>query len=110
MVCRKCGKEIPQGSLYCEMCGADVRIVPVFEAEVEHTIEKTLSEVFEQAFPKEDNETRTEETDENVLSKTHNHLVLGIVLGVSICLITIVLTVFFYLSNSLEHQMAKATE
>ena len=110
MVCRKCGKEIPQGSLYCEMCGADVRIVPVFEAEVEHTIEKTLSEVFEQAFPKEDNETRTEETDENVLSKTHNHLVLGIVLGVSICLIMIVLTVFFYLSNSLEHQMAKATE
>ena len=26
MNCRKCGKEIPEGSLYCDICGADVRI------------------------------------------------------------------------------------
>ena len=110
MVCRKCGKEIPEGSLYCEMCGADVRIVPVFEAEVEHTIERTLSEVFEQAFPQEDVPPNEEETDENELPKTHNHLVLGIVLGFAICLLAIVLTVYFYLSNSLEHQLVKATE
>lgn len=106
MVCRKCGKEIPEGSLYCEKCGADVRIVPVFEAEVEHTMEKTLSKVFEDAFPEE---AEPEEEADETLSKTHNHLWLGIVLGTLICITLIGMTVYFYLGNSLEYQLEKGT-
>lgn len=105
MICRKCGKEIPEGSLYCEKCGADVRIVPVFEADVEHTMEKTLSKVFEEAFPEE--KVLEEDADDGTLSKTHNHLVLGIVLGTLICIVAIGITIYFYLSNSLEYQLDK---
>lgn len=108
MNCRKCGKEIPEGSLYCEKCGADVRIVPVFEAEVEHTMEKTLSKVFEEAFPEE--VVSEEDSGEETLSKTHNHLVLGIVLGTLICIVAIAITIYFYLGNSLEYQLAKGTQ
>ena len=28
MKCRYCGQEIPEGVLYCENCGQEVRIVP----------------------------------------------------------------------------------
>ena len=105
MNCRKCGKEIPEGSLYCDICGADVRIVPVFEAEVEQTMQKTLSEVFEQAFPEKETEADTEE-----LSKTHNHLMLGIVLGTLICIIAIAVTIYFYLGNTLEYQLGRAAQ
>ena len=28
MRCRYCGQEIPEGMLYCEACGYEVRIVP----------------------------------------------------------------------------------
>lgn len=28
MKCRYCGRQIPEGMLYCEYCGNEVRIVP----------------------------------------------------------------------------------
>lgn len=32
MRCRKCGAEIREGSLYCDMCGEEVRIVPDYSS------------------------------------------------------------------------------
>ena len=39
MICPECGREIPEGHLYCDTCGMEVRIVPEFEPEVENSIE-----------------------------------------------------------------------
>ncbi len=47
MVCPECGREIPEGHLYCDTCGMEVRIVPNFEPEVENSITESLSGVAE---------------------------------------------------------------
>ena len=45
MKCPNCGKEIPEGYLYCETCGMEIRIVPDFEPEIENSIIETLSRI-----------------------------------------------------------------
>lgn len=47
MICPECGREIPEGHLYCDTCGMEVRIVPDFEPEVENSITESLSGVAE---------------------------------------------------------------
>ncbi len=43
MKCPKCGKEIEEGHLICEVCGNEIQIVPDFEPEIENSITETLS-------------------------------------------------------------------
>lgn len=45
MKCIKCGAEIPDGNLYCENCGEEIHIVPVFEPEVETQIDETMHRI-----------------------------------------------------------------
>lgn len=45
MVCPNCNTELPKGHLYCEKCGTEIQIVPIFEPEVEESINETLSSV-----------------------------------------------------------------
>lgn len=45
MICVKCGAEIPDGNLYCEKCGEEINIVPVFEPEVEIQINETMHQI-----------------------------------------------------------------
>lgn len=45
MVCPNCNAELPKGHLYCEKCGTEIQMVPIFEPEVEESINETLSGV-----------------------------------------------------------------
>ncbi len=45
MVCPNCNSELPKGHLYCEKCGTEIQMVPVFEPELEESINETLLEV-----------------------------------------------------------------
>lgn len=45
MKCPNCGREMAEGSLYCEHCGEDIHIVPDFEPEIEFNIEQTISDI-----------------------------------------------------------------
>ncbi|MBR4670010.1 MAG: chitobiase/beta-hexosaminidase C-terminal domain-containing protein [Butyrivibrio sp.] len=45
MICPVCGKEIPEGHMYCDQCGKEINFVPDFEPEVENEINATLSGV-----------------------------------------------------------------
>ncbi|WP_026509375.1 MULTISPECIES: chitobiase/beta-hexosaminidase C-terminal domain-containing protein [unclassified Butyrivibrio] len=45
MKCPNCGKEIPEGHLYCEACGKEINFVPEFDPEVENRINESLSGV-----------------------------------------------------------------
>lgn len=64
MRCAYCGAEIPEGTLYCEKCGTEVRIVPdynpledVLTAEVRGAINDTtrpLASLYEEAYQRTD--------------------------------------------------------
>lgn len=43
MVCPKCGNEIAEGHLLCEVCGEEIRIVPDFDASLDDSINVSLS-------------------------------------------------------------------
>ena len=43
MKCPKCGHELKEGHLICEICGEEIQIVPDFEPEIENSITETLS-------------------------------------------------------------------
>ena len=45
MKCPNCGFDIPEGHMYCDNCGTEIKIVPEFEPEVENEINETLSSV-----------------------------------------------------------------
>ena len=51
MICPRCGYEMKEEHLYCERCGAEIRIVPDFEPEIQNSIEETLSTVAEEINP-----------------------------------------------------------
>ena len=62
MKCPKCGHELEEGNLYCEVCGEEVYIVPAFEPEIENSISDVLSDVADQIAPQTD--TKPEQDDE----------------------------------------------
>lgn len=105
MVCPECGREIPEGHLYCDTCGMEVRIVPDFEPEVENSITESLSSVVETL-------TETpEEEPEGGHERQKNLFVLS--LGCMFVLALIILVGYFtisayYHSSDYQHKTAMA--
>ena len=51
MKCPNCGQEVPDGHLYCDSCGAEIKIVPEYDPEVENRISETLSDMADSINP-----------------------------------------------------------
>ena len=64
MKCPKCGKEIADGNLLCEFCGAEVTIVPVYEPGVEEKIANTMSEISHSLSRQEEQEAARKKRQE----------------------------------------------
>lgn len=47
MKCPKCGNEIKEGHLYCDVCGEEIRIVPDFDATVDDNLKISLTGVID---------------------------------------------------------------
>lgn len=47
MICPNCGKELEEGKLLCENCGEEVKIVPVFDIELEDELRESISALLE---------------------------------------------------------------
>lgn len=106
MVCPECGREIPEGHLYCDSCGMEVRIVPDFEPEVENSITESLSGVAETLT-----EGKKEENTEGGHERQKNLFVIS--LGGFFVLALIVLIGYFSVNayfHSAEYQYKTAME
>ena len=66
MICSKCGKEIPEGKLYCSFCGEEVYMVPDFEPEIENEIEESLSSLIQDFTENDRKENKKRIPDEDL--------------------------------------------
>lgn len=59
--CPKCGADLKDGALYCDVCGEDIHIVPDFDVDVEHHISETKRTILEQVEKEEEDKRRQED-------------------------------------------------
>lgn len=113
MKCQECGYELQEGKLYCEHCGKEVQIVPVFDSEIENSIHETLSAVVEEFQGQE--EAAAQHTGLfSIFSKIRAnrklaYLISAVTLICMVSLLTFVI-VLIYRSHSYSFQMSRAAE
>ena len=106
MKCQGCGKEIPEGSLYCENCGEDIHIVPDFEPEIELNIEQTINELVGELYQQEE-VVKAKKSAE----RKRKTAVIWIVSGILAILLGVAGFLIYrhYCDNSVEYQVEQAS-
>lgn len=119
MKCPNCGADMAEGSLYCELCGEDIHIVPDYEPEVEFNISQTLNHIMkdvnegEAGRDEKENEHQTHDRmPDPVKDKKRRFRILAAVI---ICLVLLLAAgavggVLAYQYHSYEYQLEKAQE
>ena len=69
MICPSCKREIEDGKLLCEYCGAEIRIVPEFDSRVEASIEETMHAITDDLSKEEEFEKRKRERMERMVQR-----------------------------------------
>lgn len=138
MKCPKCGNEIKEGYLYCDVCGEEIRIVPDFDETVDDTIKLSLTDVIDTAGVEEGlkaqktkdikkdigNQTTKEiNVDKNDLEieilgqkdsseeKTgNNHIVKALVIAGALCAVIIVVFCISYINKKINNYYSKDTQ
>lgn len=93
MKCEKCGANIPSDKLYCENCGEEISIVPLFEPEVETEIDEHLNKISSELMAVNTNAVKTK----TVKKKKHY---LAMVLILVIISMFAAIAGLIYLNNS----------
>ncbi len=78
MNCPKCGKELIDGHLYCEVCGQEINLVPEFEAEVEDSMAESIKGIIDEAAVEE----KQEEKEPIITRKDTGFLISGGVIAI----------------------------
>lgn len=116
MKCPNCGYEIPDGQLYCENCGNEIRIVPDFDPEIENSISEAMTTLAEElAHPegvnvfKPDIEEQQEKKPVHKQAKKVSSRFIFVITSILFALlIAIVCGILFYQHNSKDYQISKA--
>ncbi len=104
MKCLKCGREVPEGKLYCENCGEEIMIVPEFEPEVDKTLTDVMSDVTTHFQVEEEQQTLKK-------TKKKSLLLFAIAFLVVLFLSGIVFEIVAYVNrNSVSYQFTHAKE
>ena len=96
MKCQKCGVEIPEGKLYCENCGEEITIVPLFEPELETQIDESLHKISDEVLA---------QTSMNTPKSKKKPHYLGMVVVLVVISLFIGVIALIYLFNSPLYQL-----
>lgn len=119
MKCANCGKEMPEGALYCEYCGEDIHIVPDFEPELEENIQQIIEGIREEIDEKKPADDLDEEASADDLMTSENSkgsMPKRWIFQLSALAAALVLTaatgmgMWVYRHNSQEYQVSKAVQ
>lgn len=108
MKCPNCGKEMAEGSLYCEQCGQDIHIVPDFEPELELDIEQTIRDIVEELH--EESASQAIPLKKGKKWKRGKWLVLTscLILGILVTVFIVLRIIEEYRYNSSDYQVSMA--
>lgn len=70
MKCPLCNAEIPDGSLYCEVCGEDVHIVPDFDPTIDDAVRVTIESISREFFDNDQEKSHYQNFDTFDLKET----------------------------------------
>lgn len=123
MVCPHCNATMRPDQVFCEKCGKEKLLVPLYEAEIEDSVAETMQDVVSEIDPdassKEENkaqdskETSNANTNDNIPSKTKEHhlfVLVGSIFGILALIAAFVVFFVVYTSNSYEYQYEKAMQ
>ena len=118
MKCPKCGHELNEDHLICEICGEEIQIVPDFEPEIENSITETLSTLaaLQEGEATEEITREDEEKEEKQIYKPDKPLESGRKIWVIASLISIFVvavvsySAYAYHIRTMDYQMNKARE
>lgn len=119
MKCPKCGKELEEGKLMCEVCGEEINMVPDFDIELESTLSESLSQVADdivvddKVYDDDLNDEFNGIFNKRNFGKYINLKLLAIVTGVMAAVIlggTGILAYRISINNSYEYQYEKAVK
>lgn len=128
MKCPHCGGDMRQDQIFCEKCGKERLLVPVFEPEIEERVAESMSTIVQELAPDEHaDEKETEQSNTEISSEKENGKIhkeapkensrhgfrqLGLFALAIMLLIGVISTfsVYFYVytENSYEYQYGKA--
>ncbi len=104
MKCLKCGREVPEGKLYCEHCGEEIMIVPAFEPEVDQTLSDVMTDVTTHFQVEEEQKTLKK-------AKSKTLLLFMVAFLVVLFLAGIIFEIVAYVNrNSVSYQFSHAKE
>ena len=109
MICPSCKREIEDGKLLCEYCGAEIRIVPEFDSRVEASIEETMHAITDDLSKEEELEKRRRERMERIYKRQKKALLAmtGLVLS-AIIIGGIAAAAFFHYRRSESYYIGTA--
>lgn len=111
MKCPKCGREIPDGSLFCKYCFADIRIVPTYESNVEENIQDVMSGIqkdVQKQAQKDEEKAKMKAESRARARKYRNRFVALLVLFVAIAAVYCLVT--YQTHHSEEYFLQKAEQ
>lgn len=90
MVCDKCGAEVPAGSIYCNVCGSEIQIVPEYNILENDIVDSYIGVELRMPEPKpEQNKSRKKKTVQGADRLYRNIAVLAIVIAVIVFLVSL---------------------
>lgn len=121
MKCPKCGCDIVDDHLYCDQCGMEIQIVPLFEPELENSMIETLStvaeeiegkvEVAEEDIPEEIEVNEEKPIVDDVFfaeEPNKNWILVSIITFTAVLIIAALTVLFVYRRYSVNYQIDQA--
>lgn len=115
MNCPKCGADMKEGSLYCELCGEDIHMVPDFEPDLEESLKLSMDVILDETsnqVKSDSTEPETEGPEKAESDREHRHskILLTVCVAGTVLILGAAITgsVLAYQHNSYEYQLDRA--
>ncbi len=122
MKCPHCGSDMQPEQVFCEKCGKERLLVPVFEPEIEDSVAESMSTIVQELSPDEqpddgqektaEKQSNTEWADEDDLAKHHGIRQVSFLVTAVVLVIVLIsaFSIYFYMytENSYEYQYERA--